>query len=512
MLEAHTNLALRLAETASRHPERLAFIGEGDRVDFGSLARRTAGFARFLEANASIGDRIAIFLERGPDAAAALFGTHAAGCVAVVVNERYRPRQIEYVLEHSGAEVLVTSTAMLDRLHRDLETTTRIVHVGTVDPEERLSPGRRISPDLAQIIYTSGSTGMPKGVVYTHGALQSGIDAVLHYLGVGPDDRVASLLPFSSVYGLNQLLTSVACGAAVIVERSPVAHQMVAALREAEATVLAAVPPLWIQLLGSPAFQEGALKGLRIAQNAGGHLPPEIVKRVRVALPTTRLFLQYGMTETFRGTYLEPQEVDRRPGSMGKAMPDTEILLVGPDDREVAAGEVGEIVHRGPTIALGYWADPEGTAQTFRPNPLRTAGTPDAERVVYSGDMARRDEEGFLWYVSRRERMIKSMGFRVGPDEIADVLHASGEIEEAVVDGVPDADRGERIVAYVVLRDGGSEKRLERYCRAELPAYEVPSQYVVRDALPRLPSGKYDLDTLRREATADPQGHAAAGR
>jgi acyl-CoA synthetase (AMP-forming)/AMP-acid ligase II len=345
---------------------------------------------------------------------------------------------------------------------------------------------------------------MPKGVVYTHGALQLGIDAVLAYLAIEGTDRVASLIPFSSVYGLNQLLTSVACGASVVVERSPVAHQMVTALVEADATVLAAVPPLWIQLLATPPFQEGALRGLRIAQNAGGHLPPDIVRRVRAALPDTRLYLQYGMTETFRGTYLPPEEVDRRPGSMGKAMPDTEILLLGPDGTEAPVGDVGEVVHRGPTIALGYWNDPAASARAFRPNPLRPAGTPDVERVVYSGDLARRDEDGFLYYVGRSERMIKSMGFRVSPDEVADVLHASGEISEAVVDGVVDPERGERIVAYVVLREGGSARKLERYCRAELPAYELPSEYLARESLPRLPSGKYDMEALRRgEAPTD---------
>ena len=497
MLKAHSNVALRLAESAERDGGRSAFVDTEGRIDYATLAARAAAFARLFAESARPDDRVAVFLERGSDAAAVLYGAYAAGAVAVVVNERYRPRQIEYVLRHSGAELLVTSQQMLERLHRDIDTPARIVDVSTVGGDGHLAPERRISPDLAQIIYTSGSTGMPKGVVYTHGALQAGIDAVVGYLGLLPSDRVASLIPFSSVYGLNQLLTSVACGAAVLVERSPVANQMVSALAKLEATVLAAVPPLWIQLLGAPSFVEGALGGLRLAQNAGGHLPPEIVRRVRAALPSTRLFLQYGMTETFRGTYLPPEELDRRPGSMGKAMPDTEIELVGEDGGEVRAGEVGEIVHRGPTLALGYWGDPEGTQRTFRPNPLRPADAPAAERVVYSGDMARRDEEGFLYYVSRRERMIKSMGFRVGPDEIADVLHASGEIAETVIDAVADAERGERIVAYVVLREGGSAQRLERYCRAELPAYELPAEYVVRAELPRLASGKYDMEGLR---------------
>jgi acyl-CoA synthetase (AMP-forming)/AMP-acid ligase II len=322
------------------------------------------------------------------------------------------------------------------------------------------------------------------------------------YLGLEASDRVATLLPFSSVYGLNQVLTAIAIGASAVVERSPVPRDLVTQLVAQRATVLAAVPPLWNQLLGVPDFQNGALAGLRIAQNAGGHLPPELVRRVREALPNTRLFLQYGMTETFRGTFLPPEEVDRRPGSMGRPMPDTEIFLLDENGRPVPQGEIGEIVHRGPTIALGYWNDVEATNRTFRPSPLVPNGVPTAERVVFSGDLARRDADGFLFYVGRRDRVIKSMGFRVGPDEIADVLYASGQVTEAIIVAEADAARGQRIIAHVVLRDEGSMDRLKRHCRAELPEYAQPTEYVQRSEIPRLLSGKYDIEALGHGADA----------
>jgi acyl-CoA synthetase (AMP-forming)/AMP-acid ligase II len=323
---------------------------------------------------------------------------------------------------------------------------------------------------------------------------------VAGYLGLQAQDRVAALLPLSSVYGLNQVLTSVAVGASAVIELTPMARDLVTQLAAHGATVLAAVPPLWNQLLGVPDFENGALRGLRIAQNAGGHLPPELVRRVRAALPNTRLYLQYGMTETFRGTYLPPEEVDRHPGSMGRAMPDTEILLLDDDGRPVPVGEVGEVVHRGPTIALGYWNNPEATSRTFRDNPLATEGIPRGERVVFSGDMARIDAEGFLWYVGRRDRVIKTMGFRIGPDEVADVLYASQQVHEAVIVAAPDAARGQRIIAHVVLRDGGTLDRLKRHCRAELPEYAQPAEFVERSEIPRLPSGKFDLETLTHGA------------
>lgn len=498
-MSGNSNLASILWRIADRDGGRNAIRDGDQQVDFGALRSRAASIAVGLDAEGvRPGDRVAIFMERGADAIAAIFAAYAAGAVVVVLNDRYRPRQIEYALTHCSAAALLTTTHMLDRLHRELQFSARIVDPDRLPTRGSFSPVPRISADLAQIIYTSGSTGMPKGVTYNLGALHSGVRAVSTYLGLAGDDRVATLLSFGSVYGLNQVLTAFALGASLIIERSALPQQIVTGLAQQGATVLAAVPPLWIQLLNVPSFRDGALRDLRIAQSAGGHLPIEVVRQVRAAIPQTRLYIQYGMTETFRTTYLPPEEVDRRPGSMGRPMPDTDVLIVDDEGRPVPVGEVGELVHRGSTIALGYWNDPATTAQTFRVNPVRPDGAPGAERVVYSGDMVRRDEDGFLYYVSRRDRLIKTMGFRVGPDEIADALYASGQVHEAIVDAEPDAERGSRIIAYIVLRDSGSLDLVKRYCRAELPEYAQPARYEVRSDLPRLAGGKHDLHALRR--------------
>jgi acyl-CoA synthetase (AMP-forming)/AMP-acid ligase II len=497
MSNDHANLATILWDAADHEPERTVILEGDSHTTLALLRFRASDFANALIARGvQPGHRVGIFLERSTDAVAAIFGAYAVGAVAVVINERYRPRQIEHIVQHCDVSVLLTTQAMLDRQHRDLDITCPALDVADIHHVGGFTPVRRISPDGAQIIYTSGSTGLPKGVFFTNGALQAGIRAVKSYLGIQPTDRVATLLPFSSVYGLNQILTSIAARACIIIDRSLLPNQIVAALVAHGATVLAAVPPLWIQLLNVAEFTNGALRGLRVAQNAGGHLPPEFVKRVRAALPDTQLFLQYGMTETFRGTYLPPDQVDIRPNSMGRAMPDTEILVVDENGHPVPEGEIGELVHRGPTIALGYWKDPEATSKTFRPNPIAAEGIPAGERVVFSGDMVRRDADGYLYYVGRRDRVIKSMGFRVGPDEIADTLYASGEVAEAVIVSVADEARGARIVAHVVLVPEGKLDRLKRFCRAELPEYAQPAEYVVRNEMPRLPSGKYDVDTL----------------
>ena len=231
--------------------------------------------------------------------------------------------------------------------------------------------------------------------------------------------------------------------------------------------------------------------------NAGGPLPVAAVRALRQAQPHAQLFLMYGLTEALRCTYLPPEELDRRPDSMGRAIPGGETYVLQEDGTLAPPGEIGELVYRGPTVTLGYWKDPELTARVFRPHPLRPTGTADAERVVYSGDLVRRDAEGFLYFVGRKDRIIKTMGYRVGPDEILGVLYASGEIADAVVVGEPDEERGERIVAHVVIAGGGSLERLQAHCGRELPRYMQPARIEVRDALPLLPNGKHDLAAVR---------------
>jgi acyl-CoA synthetase (AMP-forming)/AMP-acid ligase II len=281
-------------------------------------------------------------------------------------------------------------------------------------------------------------------------------------------------------------------GATLLVERSPVPQQIVASLRTFQATVLAGVPPLWLQLLATEAFRH-ELPHLRVMTNSGGRLPVEAVRTLRRSHPSARLFLMYGLTEAFRSTYLPPEEADAHPDAIGQAIPGAEILVVREDGTACDPGEVGELVHRGPTVALGYWNDPEATAKVFRPHPLRPAGAPDAERVVFSGDLVRREADGWLYYVARRDRMIKTLGYRVSPDEVAEALYASGQVVEGIVGAEPDTERGERIVAYVVLKPEGTLERLEEFCRAELPRYMQPSRIEVRPELPRTSSGKHDI-------------------
>jgi len=489
-----SNVARLLWNAAAAGPARPAVVEAERSTDYASLQRRAAAFAAALrDGGLQAHDRVGIFLDGGADAVAAFFGVAAAGGIAVIINESMRPRQVEQILEGAAAGALITSGDMLSRQPRPLETSSRVLSVRDLPSRATFEPVQCSGMDPVQIVFTSGSTGLPRGVTVTHANLLAAAQTVIEYLGVVSTDRIASVLPFSFVYGMSQVLCAVGSGATLVVERSPLAAQLVAGLRAQRITVLAAVPPLWQQLLRVPSFRDEPLASLRIATNAGGHLPVPVVRALRRAQPHARLFLMYGLTEVLRSTFLPPEQVDQRPDSIGRAIPGAEVLVLRDDSTPCARGEVGELVHRGPTVTLGYWNDAEATARVFRPHPLRPAGAPDAERVVFSGDLVRQDAEGWLYFVGRRDRMIKTLGYRVSPDEIGTALYASGELAECIITSEPDEARGERIVAFVVLAGGGSLERLKAYVGVELPRHMQPVRFEVRDVLPRLPSGKHDV-------------------
>jgi acyl-CoA synthetase (AMP-forming)/AMP-acid ligase II len=369
-----------------------------------------------------------------------------------------------------------------------VEIPTLEVDLAATGPTAAALPGGDVP---AVILYTSGSTGRPKGILISHANLLAGTRIVSKYLELREDDRLLSVLPFSFDYGLNQLLTAIQRGATLYLQRSPLPADLCRSLQRFEITGLAAVPTLWIQLMQrhSP-FGTLAFPQLRYITNSGGAFPVELVKRYREHLPHVRIYLMYGLSEAFRSTYLPPEEIDRRPSSMGIAIPETEILVID-DEKECAPGQAGELVHAGPTVALAYWNRPQETAATYRPHPLRPASS---ERVVYSGDLVRRDEDGFLYFVGRRDQQIKSNGYRISPEDVEETLQASGLLAEVVVRGVPDELAGMAIVAHVVPRapDTFTTQALAAYCERVMPRYMVPQKIEVHASFPRTSSGKLD--------------------
>jgi acyl-CoA synthetase (AMP-forming)/AMP-acid ligase II len=464
--------------------------------------RRAGSIAQALTA-AGLGrdDRVGVLLERGADAAAALFGITAAGGIAVLMDEGLRSMQIEHSLANAGAVWFITRLDLLARLPRAPECDARVLHVDDLTTGNGdFQPVQRAATAIAQVVYTSGSTGSPKGVMISHGNLRSLTAIVDAYLEISSSDRVASLLPLSFVYGLGQLLCAVSAGAALVVERSPLVTQIATTLRDQRVTVLAGVPSLWTRLTDTPGFRDEPIASLRVMTNAGGSLAPGIVKTIRESQPRGRLFLMYGLTEALRCTYLPPEEVDEHPDSIGRAIPGSEAMVIREDGSIAADDEVGELVFKGPTVTLGYWKDPVATERVFRPDPFPSSPHVH-DRVVYTGDLVRRDEQGLMYFVGRKDRIIKTMGYRVAPHEVVAALHASSEVVDAEVVGEPHPQWGMVLVAHVVLRPGGSPARLREYCARELPRYMRPARFHTHDEMPLTPNGKHDLASLAGHAT-----------
>ncbi len=469
----------------ARHcPHKHAVI-EGDHGssydELAARAQRLAG--QLLRRGMEPGDRVAIYLDKTTSSVIALYGAWLAGGVVVPINEGLRSLQVEHIVRDSGSRLLVSERRKLARLDPGSIAGAEVVEVDGGKDGEWTPLGQSGGREPAAILYTSGSTGRPKGILLSHENLLAGVRIVVRYLEIQHDERIISILPFSFDYGLNQLLTSVATGATLVLQRSHFPADIQRTLASHAITAMAGVPPLWIQLLGTRVpLSRVAFPHLRYMTNSGGVFPTELVTRCRRELPGTRLYLMYGLSEAFRSTYLPPDEVERRPGSMGRAIPETQIFVLNEAGSECAPGEVGELVHRGPTVALGYWRDPEATAARFRAHP-----SAPGERVVYSGDLVRRDDDGFLYFVGRRDQLIKCQGFRVSPDEVEETIFASGLVAEVIVRGIPDPVSGQAIVAHVVPREVAtfSEQELLTYCRRVMPSYMVPRAVHTHAALPR---------------------------
>jgi acyl-CoA ligase (AMP-forming) (exosortase A-associated) len=535
-----------LAEAASETPEAPALTYRRDTLDYAHLWARVRGFGTALAGlGLSRGARVAVFADKRHETVIALFGTSAAGGVFVPVNPVLKARQVGYILRDSGARVLVTTAERLALLADELAaspTVRDIVLIGdpasaadsssaadspsAVDspsgagpvvhrwpeaasgdvpapgpsPARGTRPGGGVDGDPAAILYTSGSTGGPKGVVLSHRNLIVGAESVSSYLGNTADDVILSALPLSFDAGFSQLTTAFSVGAHVVLVNYLLPRDVLKACAKHGVTGLTCVPPLWIQLAALD-WPEPVGSRLRYFANTGGRMPRATLTRLRGHFPKAQPFLMYGLTEAFRSTYLDPDEVDTRPDSIGRAIPNAEILVVRPDGTPCGPGEEGELVHRGPLVSLGYWNDPERTAERFRPAPGAEPGLCLPEPAVWSGDAVVADEEGFLYFVGRKDDMIKTSGYRVSPTEIEEAAYDTGLVSDAVALGLADDELGHRVV-LIASPAGGSELDTEELLtrlRAALPLYMVPKEIVVRSQLPRSPNGKFDRTLLRGE-------------
>ena len=511
-----------LRSSAGRLPDKEALVHGAERLSYREVERRVAGLAHGLrEAGTARSDRIGIYLDASVPQVLSIFGVSRAGGVYVPINGLLFPDQVAHIARDCQMRGLITTREKLTALSaalKEIPSLEFLVLVGDGGPldtplavhgfEELCAmtppaawPEPSIEKDLAAILYTSGSTGKPKGVMLSHAQVMAGSSIVSTYLGITDTERILAVLPFSFDAGMNQLMTAFQQGGTLVLINFVFAREVVDVLLKERVTGLAGVPTFW-SLLAQPtsSLHKQPLPHLRYITNTGGAMPQPVLAVLRKALPTTRVFLMYGLTEAFRSTYLPPEELDRRPTSMGKAIPDTEILVLDEHGKPVRPGEVGELVHRGPTVSMGYWGQPELTARVLRPNPLLPPEVGDQERVCYSGDYVKMDEEGFLYFIGRRDTMIKSSGFRISPTEVEEVLFRAGHLKGVAVIGIPDAILGQSIKAFVVARDGETVEPTEllKFCAASMPRHMIPKAIEVLDELPKTTSGKVDYPALRR--------------
>lgn len=510
-----------LRASASRFPEKEALVHGEQRLTYEEVRTQTARLAYGLRCvGLRRGDRIGMYLDTSVAQVLSIFGIAQAGGAFVPVNGLLFPDQVVHIARDCRMKGLITTKSRLSSLSsvlQDAPSLEFVVATGEGESAEMSLPTHifedlchlpppqswcdtDIEKDLSAILYTSGSTGKPKGVMLSHANIMAGSSIVSTYLGITDADRILSVLPFSFDAGLNQLMTAFQQGGTLILTSFVFAREIVQILRKERITGLAGVPTLW-SLLAQPAssLHKHAFPSLRYITNTGGSLPQSVLATLRQALPTTRIFLMYGLTEAFRSTYLPPEALDRHPTSIGRAIPNTEILVVNDAGQPCRPGEIGELVHRGPTVSMGYWGQPELTARVLRPHPFLPPELSDGEKVCYSGDLVHTDEEGFLYFVGRRDNMIKSSGFRISPTEVEEVLFQSNKLRGAAVIGIPDDVLGQVLKAFVVPQDQAAvdPEELLTFCAEKMPRYMVPKVIEILEELPKTANGKVDYPALR---------------
>ncbi len=447
------------------------------------------------------GARVASWAAKGELTCLLPLAAARAGLIHVPINPLLKRAQAAHILADSGASLLVGTPARLATLEPgDVPEGCAVVRedaalemasTGHVLPASSADPSA-----LAALLYTSGSTGRPKGVMLSHANMWLGAVSVAHYLGLAEDDVTLAVLPLSFDYGQNQLLSTWYAGGSVVPLDYLTPRDVIKACGRYGVTTLAAVPPLWVQLVEQE-WPADAVAPLRRLTNSGGALTVEMVIKLRSIFLNARLFPMYGLTEAFRSTYLDPALVDSHPTSMGTAIPFAEILVVDEHGAVTAPGEEGELVHCGPLVAQGYWNDVARTAERFRPAP---AASEYGGTAVWSGDRVRREADGLLYFVGRRDAMIKSAGNRISPQEIEEAVLASGLAAEAVALGVPDAQLGQAV--HLIVRGSGDEAGLRAALKRELPNFMQPQVIRWVEHMPLNPNGKIDRTALQAEAAA----------
>lgn len=513
-----------LRRSAMRFPDKEALVYGHQRFTYQMLDRRTDHLAVALkEMQVKRQDRVIIFLDNSPEIVISLYGILKAGGVFIILAGSVKGAKLRYILENSEADILITHTNKakivsdaLGQLQHKIET----IWVGSKEqiPVELIQSSRMwdeiffdfnnadrsnevggqlprcIDVDLATLIYTSGSTGEPKGVMSTHHNMISAARSIIQYIGNEQDDIILNALPLSFDYGLYQVIMAVMFGGTVVLEQSFIfLHNILTRIAEEKVTGFPIVPTMVAMLLKMRDLSGYDLGSLRYVTNTGAALPVEHIRSLQKLLPHIKIFSMFGLTECKRVCYLQPEELEKRPSSVGKAMPNCEVFVVDDEGKEVAPGQTGELIVRGSNVMQGYWKDPELTAKTYKQSQY------PAERILCSGDYFRKDDSGFLYFLGRKDDMIKSKGERISAKEVESILCSLEGIAEAAVIGVPDEILGQAVKAFVITLAPYelTEKSVMRYCVENMETFMVPKYVVFMDELPKTQNGKIDKKQLK---------------
>lgn len=535
---------------ANSNKNQVALRYQKKELTYHDLARNLISFSKAIVQNEiEKQERIAIFLEKRFEFIFSCFGSACSGNIFIPINPILKKDQVLHILKDSQSSVLVTSVDRfrsiqtickqenlaalkfiilvdLDENHADfvdIKRASKVESLKIVSWQEwtnnsvdscqlptEYSVRKSIDTDAVAIFYTSGSTGKPKGVVLSHRNMVFGAKNVASYLELNESDVLLAALPLSFDAGFSQLTTAFHAGASVVLLNYVLANDILKMLSQEKITGLTAVPPLWFQLCQLN-WPKDKTSSLRFFANTGGKMPEKTLQQLRCLFPNAKPYLMFGLTESFRSTYLPPEQIDLRPHSIGKAIPNAEVLILRPDGSECAAHEEGELVHRGALVGLGYWNDPEKTAERYRPLLKQSHVRPEEiilpEIVVYSGDIVSKDEEGFIYYRGRKDEMIKTSGYRVSPIEVEEVIYQIDNVDEVAVFSLPHQQLEQAIIAVIKVKTELPQSQwqqkqieIESYCKEKLPMYMVPLRFILtNEALLRNQNGKIDRKQISQQ-------------
>lgn len=501
-----------LEHSAEIYPNKIAIICQDRQDTFSQIdnAANSLGNA-LIEIGLSRQDRAAIYLDNSVESVVSLFGILKAGGIFIIINSQVKEKKLEYILNDCQPRVLITDTAHLarvaniacpsleaiiltdferaDSLNKRIDGPEILSYLTIMASYPTSRPVERcIDIDLASLIYTSGSTGNPKGTMLTHHNMTTAATSIVQYLENTSSDIILDCLPLSFDYGLYQILMSFKFGGTVVLEKSFVyIHQILDTIIKNRVTGWPLVPTMAAILLTLKNLDQYDFSHLRYITNTGQALLPSHINRLIRIFPKVRIYSMYGLTECKRVSYLPPEELEKRPSSVGKAIPNTEVYIIDEQGNEITnAGQIGELVVRGSHVMKGYWNLPEETAKVLHP------GKYPGEKVLHTGDLFKKDEDGYLYFIGRKDNMFKSAGQLISPIEVENALCECEDVVEAVIAGVEDEILGQAIKAFVVLTDESqmTEKDIIQFCSERLESHMVPKYVVFKESLPKTSSGK----------------------